>query len=443
MISNLSFHPSEQTRRLLGQIETEHQGISHLNITAGQYPKSFETNTSWGIIPIFQGSMTARDINSFFDQVIELKQPILTIYLDLNQHDLQRSDTIKHRPSVRFGKLMNATQLDEFSSGAELCSFIQSKLRFFEQATRTNYLRKPVVDLNKFNQTCSWSELKDELVQLDKTDKCILKRGKFSLYLTKFEGLTRVPQEVGRLRARTFEEIGEGSGAPIDLDTFDENYYQLFLVDESAKGIVGGYRIGAGDELIPIYDLSGLYTYSLYDIGSAMKDMLLSSIELGRSFVVRSHQKMRMPLFLMWSGILKFIQQKNKYKYVIGNVSISRVYSDVSRSLIINYLKRHHFDKSLSKHFRPRQEYYADSSTDSLENIVKVFNGELIRLDEFIAEIEPDNYRLPVLIRKYINQNARFVGFNLDPSFSNCVDGLMVLDVDQLPMRTIQLLHHK
>ena len=443
MISNLSFQPGTGSNNMLMRIESAYHGIEHVKISGCDHPDSLLQKASWGLIPVFDDSMTKSDIHLFFEHIIREKHPILTLYLEIDTKTDKSVLTSNSNPVVRFGKLMTSDRLSSLYSGSELCAFIQSKLRFFELASRSHNLRKPVVDPSKFSLKYSWEDIKSELWELDRKDRCLLKRGKFSLYLTKFQGLVCIPQEIGRLRARTFEEIGEGSGSPIDLDAFDETYYQLFLVDTDAKGIVGGYRIGAGDELIRAFGFSGFYTHTLYEITDSMKDLLTSSIELGRSFVVQSHQKMKMPLFLLWNGILSFIQNNEAYKYIIGNVSISRVYSDISRSLIINYLKKYHFHNEFSVFFRPRQEFFPISEADTLENIVKVFNGELIRLDEFIAEIEPDNYRVPVLIRKYINQNARFIGFNLDPSFSNCVDGLMLLDVDQLPLRTIQLLREK
>lgn len=61
------------------------------------------------------------------------------------------------------------------------------------------------------------------------------------------------------------------------------------------------------------------------------------------------------------------------------------------------------------------------------------------KFDKIIDEIEPDNnLRLPVLIKKYIKQNAKVVAFNVDPMFNNSVDGLMYIRISDLPESTVK-----
>ena len=45
--------------------------------------------------------------------------------------------------------------------------------------------------------------------------------------------------EIGRLRERTFREVGEGTGQAIDLDRFDDHYQHLFVWNRYAQEIVG------------------------------------------------------------------------------------------------------------------------------------------------------------------------------------------------------------
>jgi hypothetical protein len=44
----------------------------------------------------------------------------------------------------------------------------------------------------------------------------------------------------------------------------------------------------------------------------------------------------------------------------------------------------------------------------------------------------------PVLIKKYIKQNARVVAFNVDPLFNNAVDGLMYIRISDIPDSTVK-----
>jgi hypothetical protein len=46
--------------------------------------------------------------------------------------------------------------------------------------------------------------------------------------------------------------------------------------------------------------------------------------------------------------------------------------------------------------------------------------------------------RLPVLLKKYIKQNARLIAFNVDPLFNDAIDGLMYIRISDLPESTVR-----
>ena len=64
--------------------------------------------------------------------------------------------------------------------------------------------------------------------------------------------------------------------------------------------------------------------------------------------------------------------------------------------------------------------------------------ADLNKFDKIIDEIEPGALRLPVLLKKYIKQNARLMAFNVDPLFNNAVDGLMYIKISDLPDSTVR-----
>ena len=64
--------------------------------------------------------------------------------------------------------------------------------------------------------------------------------------------------------------------------------------------------------------------------------------------------------------------------------------------------------------------------------------ADLNKFDRLIDEVEPGSLRLPVLIKKYIKQNANVVAFNVDPLFNNSVDGLMYIKIADLPESTVK-----
>ena len=59
------------------------------------------------------------------------------------------------------------------------------------------------------------------------------------------------------------------------------------------------------------------------------------------------------------------------------------------------------------------------------------------KFDKLIDDFEPE-MRLPVLIKKYIKQNAKVVAFNVDPNFNDAIDGLMYIRISDLPEGTIK-----
>jgi len=62
----------------------------------------------------------------------------------------------------------------------------------------------------------------------------------------------------------------------------------------------------------------------------------------------------------------------------------------------------------------------------------------MVKFDRIIDELEPGNLRMPVLLKKYVKQNARLVAFNVDPKFNNAIDGLMYIRIADLPDSTVK-----
>ena len=61
-------------------------------------------------------------------------------------------------------------------------------------------------------------------------------------------------------------------------------------------------------------------------------------------------------------------------------------------------------------------------------------------LDVILKDIEPDNFRISVLLKKYLELNGKIVCFDIDPKFNDALDGLLVLDLHNVPADTVKLL---
>jgi hypothetical protein len=203
--------------------------------------------------------------------------------------------------------------------------------------------------------------------------------------------------------------------------------------------IVGAYRIGLGDEIFYSVGKKGFYINELFKLKEQFTPVLKKSLELGRSWIRKEYQLKPLPLFLLWKGILKYLMDNPRYRYLIGPVSISNSFSQFSKSLIVDYINRNHFDHELAQYVKPRKKFkvnFENIDTDLLMSGGDSFKG----LDNLISEIETHNMKVPVLLRQYIQLNAKIISFNIDPKFSDCLDGFLVLDLEKVPQDILEKL---
>lgn len=254
----------------------------------------------------------------------------------------------------------------------------------------------------------------------------------YEVFITPTTHIPNIIQEIGRLREVTFREVGEGTNKATDLDGYDIYYDHLFIWDTETKMVVGAYRIGKGDEIFYSYGKKGFYIYELFKIKSQFYPVLRNSLELGRSWIRKEYQQKPLPLFLLWKGILKYLIDNPQYRYLIGPVSISNAFSKFSKSLIVNFIYRNHFDTEMAEMVKPRKQFKVDFSKIDAD-ILTAKSSSLKNLDSLIAEIETTHIKVPVLLRQYIALNAKIICFNIDPKFSDCLDGFLVLDLENVP----------
>jgi putative hemolysin len=253
----------------------------------------------------------------------------------------------------------------------------------------------------------------------------------------------RIPQimkELGRLREITYREVGEGTNKPLDLDDFDQYYQQLFIWDDVEKQIIGGYRIGFGNKIIETHGIEGFYISTLFHINDKFLPVLKLSMELGRSFIIKSCQKKPLSLFLLWKGILYLLCKHPEFRYMIGPVSISNTYSDLSKALTVEFLKKNFYNKELAGFITARKKFVPQIPPVIRKKVFhKVTGNKLVNLDNFIQAFEPA-FHSPVLLKKYLSVNSEAIGFNVDPFFNYCLDVLIITDILDIPQETIKSL---
>ena len=96
-------------------------------------------------------------------------------------------------------------------------------------------------------------------------------------------------------------------------------------------------------------------------------------------------------------------------------------------------------DNSLMEMVRPRTPFEPDFlKTDVnilLENIDTVE-----KFDRYMIRLSNGDYRLPTLFKKYLKLQSSFLCFNLDPDFNDTLDGLLLLELDNIPESELLML---
>ncbi len=246
--------------------------------------------------------------------------------------------------------------------------------------------------------------------------------GKFSIYLAAFAALPNAIGEIGRLREITFRAAGEGTGKACDLDRFDVSYQHLFLWNSEAREVVGAYRVACVDE----QPANGLYTQTLFRLGGSFRSKMRDGVELGRSFIRAEYQRSPEALHYLWKGICTFLYRNPRYRYVFGPVSISDDYCLPVRELIVTYFRSRcgtGREVSARRPFRVRQ-----SASRPLQQMMEGVR-DLRDVSSLAADLDDRGRGVPVLLRHYAALGGVILDFNLDPLFSNALDGLVVVDV--------------
>ena len=343
-----------------------------------------------------------------------------------------------HTIKLRIGKPINVEDVPDYTNSAKLLNYLRARTYALGSGLDDEKKLFNPRNLFKIKKTpkAIVGQVSTEALEKDieplRSDYRVWVEKNYEVFIVQTSLIPNVIREIGRLREITFREVGEGTNKSTDLDEYDIYYNHLFIWDTEAKMIVGAYRLGLGDEIFYSYGKRGFYISELFKIKSEFTPVLKKSIELGRSWIRKEYQQKPLPLFLLWKGILKYLIDNPRYRYLIGPVSISNSFSKFSKSLIVDYINRNHFDHELAKSVKPRKKFKVDLG--NLESDVLLSGEDTFKgLDNLIAEVETRNIKVPVLLRQYIALNAKIIGFNIDPKFSDCLDGFLVLDLEKVP----------
>ena len=349
-----------------------------------------------------------------------------------------------HIIKLRIGKPVKPSELPFYDSPIKLLDYLRAKTYALGAGLDNEkkiFNPRTIFKIRKKSQEIvapiSVEDLDREIANL--TEFLVCTERNYEVYICSSIAIPTILKEIGRLREVTFREIGEGTNKRTDLDEYDINYNHLFIWDKESKMIVGAYRIGKGAEIFYSMGKRGFYLNELFKIKKQFYPILMKSLELGRSWIRKEYQQKPLPLFLLWKGIVQFLSKNSEYRYLIGPVSISNWFTKLSKSLIVEFIRNNNFDHELSQFVKPRKNFKVDFSKID-KDLLTEGSKTLKDLDSLISDIEITNMKIPVLLKQYLALNAKIISFNIDPKFSDSLDGFLVLDIETIPNEILKKL---
>ena len=337
---------------------------------------------------------------------------------------------------IRIGNAIRPRQLQRFTEPRELVDYLRLRTEILSRrhTAAPAAIRPGSREAEAIVDALPADDLARDVAALPAQQR-LLDSGELEVYYAWAPQAPSVVREIGRLREETFREVGEGTHRSIDLDRFDADYMHLFVWHRRERYIVGAYRLGHVDKLLVGRDQRAFYTNTLYDYGRDFLDRMSPGLELGRSFVVKRHQREFLPLLLLWRGIAAYVRQNPRYCKLFGAVSISDRHHDVSKQLMLDHLQNY-MDPELSAMVRPRYPV-PTPSMDAMPSWTQAMVADLSDVSTMVAEIETQERGVPVLLREYLKLGGRLVGLNVDPAFNHSVTALVVIDMRETEPRIL------
>lgn len=396
--------------------------ISPLGVRDGKWKTGFLSlakKTKAPIVPVYIGGKNS----SLFYGLSSIYKPLGTMML-VNEMFNQKGSEI----SFRIGKPIPWESIAAMDLSKKSVAKLMRKQVYLLSQKKKKELFKPIENIiHPVRTKLIRKELKaSQLIGKTQDGKHI--------YLFDYMPNSSVMREIGRLRELSFRQVQEGTGNALDIDSYDRYYRHLILWDEDELEIIGSYRIGEAAKILKKHGEAGLYTHSLFKFNQSFIPYLEHSIELGRSFIQPRYQGKR-SLDYLWYGIGAYLFQHPEIRYLIGPVSLSTSWPEPAQKVIASFYtelfgnNRTLVDPRLPFDFKPIHEFSPFTRVADEENYKQAYAILKALMDDF-------GVKVPILYKQYVELcqpgGCEFLGFNIDPSFSNCVDALILVHINTI-----------
>jgi putative hemolysin len=387
-------------------------------------------------VPIFFAGQ-----NSPLFQCLGLIHPLLRTALLPREVLNKRGKTIQ----VKVGQAIEGEKLQSLGSDDEVMDYLRLRTYMlrgnFPSPGKNPRLPLPAKNKKFFPEDIIGApDLKAMIKEVEglPNSQVLAYSGNMMVYYAPAEQIPNLLQEIGRLREKTFREVKEGTGKAIDLDRFDAHYLHLFLWNKETSELVGAYRLGCTDRILRTLGSKGLYTATLFDYRGEFLREICPSLELGRSFIRSEYQKNYSALLLLWKGIGQFVVRHPHYQKLFGPVSISNEYNEFSKGLLATWLSMHNFLPELAQFIRPKNPFQVKKIQDQDLRLALTGTREVEELAALMADVDPNQKGVPILLKQYLKLGGKLLGFNRDPDFNDVLDGLILVDLRQTQPKVLQ-----
>ena len=389
-------------------------------------------NTHAPVLPVFfSGS------NSTVFNVLGLLHPLLRTAMLPRELLNKRKTTVQ----MLIGNVIPFKKLSNFTTNPEMTAYLRLRTYLLQNRADSKGPKAPppVRPLPKLDPVVPARDpalLREEVAGLP-VEHLLIEHGEYRVYCARSARIPQTMYEIGRLRELTFRDASEGTGKSLDLDRFDEAYHHLFVWNKFKQELVGAYRMGPTDEILPQSGVDGLYTSTLFQYQAQVLEQVGPALELGRSFIRSEYQKSYSPLLLLWRGIAAFITIHPRYQVLFGPVSINSKYESFSRMLIMTFMQANN-SLPMAKWVKAKNppQVRPGRAVDLRECSTVV--RDMDEVSDLIAEIETDQKGIPVLLKQYLKLSGKMLGFNIDPDFGDVLDGLILVDLRQVNEKILE-----
>lgn len=366
--------------------------------------------------------------NSVLFQIAGLAHRNLKTLL-LPRELLNKQNTDVH---LRIGKPVAASKIADIPSDRKLMEYLRSRTYLLGAQTADDRHHDTGVRRRRFDGAEVAEPVNKDLLKLEVANlpasSLLVTADSMRVYAATSDQIPWLLREIGRLREVTFRAVGEGTGQSSDVDIFDSYYVHIFSWNAERGEVVGAYRLGLSDDILRRYGPKGLYTHTLFRYDARFLRRIAPAIELGRSFVREEYQRSFSALLLLWKGIALFVARHPRYRYLYGPVSISADYAQLSRTVLVQYLRTHRYAKDLARLVKPRSPFRATLGPQEHVNLIR-HTDDLDQVSDLVSALEADDKGVPILLKQYLKMGGVLLGFNVDASFNHSLDGLILVDL--------------